>query len=56
MNKEVAIWIIIALSMTIGIWSTYHLGDDNVVEEISEQIIKEESGIEIDLSPNTPER
>lgn len=33
----------------------FHLPDDNPVEEISEEIIKEETGINVDLSPKSPE-
>jgi len=34
----------------------FHLPDDNPVEEISEEIIKEETGITVDLSPTSKEK
>ncbi len=53
MNKLIFIVIIIAL---LGLISSYFLGDDNKIEQISEEIIKQNTGIEIDLSPNSPEK
>lgn len=29
---------------------------DNVVEEIVEEVIEEKTGVDVDLSPNTPEK
>jgi len=47
---------VIALYVGIlGYYSTVLLGDDNPVEEISEEIIKEETGLDIDLTPSSPE-
>ena len=37
----------------VGIASFYFLGADNPVEEEMENIIKDETGIKIDLSPTT---
>ena len=48
-------YAIVIAAFLIGIISVYLLGSDNIVEEISEEIIKEETGIEIDLTPNTSE-
>ncbi len=47
---------IVFLSVVIGFASIYILGNDNSIEEISEEIIKQETGIDIDLSPNTPKK
>ena len=47
---------IVIIAVIIGVISVYMLGNDNPVEEISEKIIKEETGIEIDLTPSTPEK
>lgn len=33
----------------------FHAKDDNVIEELVEMEIKEESGLDVDLSPETPE-
>jgi len=32
-----------------------HLKDDNLVEEVVEEVIKNKSGIDIDFTPNSPE-
>jgi len=47
--------IIIILAIIIGLGSTYFLGDDNPVEEVSEKVIQEETGVNIDLTPNSSE-
>jgi len=47
---------VIALYVGIlGYYSTVLLGDDNPIEEISEEIIKKETGIDIDLTPHSHE-
>lgn len=48
--------LVIALALVIGVCSIYFMGADNVVEEISEEIIKAKTGQDIDLSPNSPEQ
>jgi hypothetical protein len=48
-------YFIVFLVAVIGACSIYFLGNDNPIEEISEEIIKQETGLDIDLSPNTPE-
>jgi hypothetical protein len=47
--------IIVAVCAIGGIISDRYLGDDNQIEEAAEAIIKEETGINIDLSPKSPE-
>ncbi|HNU60724.1 MAG TPA: hypothetical protein PKL04_00840 [Methanofastidiosum sp.] len=49
-------YMILILVVIIGLGSVYFYGDDNVVEEISEEIIKQETGIDIDLTPSSPEK
>jgi len=53
MNKNM--WIIITTAATafiIGMSSIFFLGEDNPIEELSEEIIEHITGIEeIDLSP-----
>lgn len=44
--------LIIAL---IGFISVYFYGDDNPIEEVSEYVIKEETGMDIDLTPKSLE-
>lgn len=46
-------YFLILLVVLMGVVSTYVLGDDNPIEEYSEEIIKEETGIDIDLTPNS---
>lgn len=48
---------IVAGSVIVGIASTiiFKLKKDNPVEEIAEEVIKEKTGMSIDLSPNSPE-
>lgn len=47
--------IVVILIVILGVGSVYFLGDDNPVEEICEEIIEEETGIKIDLTPNSLE-
>ncbi len=47
---------IVLLAVIIGLGSIYFLGNDNPIEEISEEIIKEEIGLDVDLSPDTSEK
>lgn len=49
-------YMILILVVIIGLGSVYFYGDDNAVEEISEDILKQETGIDIDLTPSTPEK
>jgi len=46
---------IVAVVLLVGILSAYLFGNDNPLEEISEEIIKEETGLEIDLTPSSLE-
>lgn len=48
---------IIVAALVVGI-ASYTIGgmkEDNAIEEISEDVIKQRTGIDVDLSPNTPE-
>lgn len=47
--------IALGLITACGLLSTKFLGDDNPVEEASEEIIEDITGVEIDLSPESPE-
>lgn len=49
-------YMILILVVIIGLASVYFYGDDNAVEEISEEILKEETGIDIDLTPASLEK
>jgi hypothetical protein len=47
--------IIISVAAIIGYVSYQFVGADNKVEETCEEVIKAESGIDVDLSKSTPE-
>lgn len=49
-------YMILILVVIIGLGSVYFYGDDNAVEEISEEILKGETGIDIDLTPSSLEK
>jgi len=49
-------YMILILVVIIGLGSVYFYGDDNAVEEISEEILKQETGIDIDLTPSSLEK
>ncbi len=57
--KEIIIKILtskyslLAIIILLGFFSTYLLGDDNPIEELSEEFIKEETGLDIDLTPKS---
>lgn len=55
MTKYHVLGIITAFSLLAGIASFYFWGDDNPVEEACEDLINDEIGIDIDLSPSSPE-
>ena len=46
-------YFIVLVVTLIGISSNYFLHGDNAIEEISEEIIKEETGVDIDLTPES---
>jgi uncharacterized protein YpmB len=48
--------IVVILVVILGISSAYFLGDDNPVEETSEEVIKAQTGIDVDLTPKSPEK
>lgn len=47
--------VIVAVALLAGMGSRLFLKDDNVIEEVAEQLIKDKTGVDIDLSPNSPE-
>ena len=49
-------YMILILVVIIGLGSVYFYGDDNAIEEISEEILKQETGIDIDLTPSSSEK
>ena len=43
-------YFLILIVALIGITSNYFLGDNNPIEEITEEIIKDETGLDIDFN------
>ena len=48
-------YFIALAAIIIGLLSAYFWYPDNPIEEISEIIIEEETGVNIDLTPTSPE-
>ena len=48
--------VIISLCALGGIISSLYLGDDNPIEELLEKVIEEETGVDVDLTPSSPEK
>lgn len=48
--------VVVAAAAGIGYISAKFLGDDNPVEEASEEVIKAGTGADIDLTPASPEK
>lgn len=40
----------------VGVGSSWYLGDDNQVEEMAESYIENKTGVDLDLSPTSPEK
>lgn len=55
MDKFLIVSIIVASAWLISLISYYFLGSDNPVEEACEDVIKDETGVDVDLTPGTPE-
>lgn len=56
-NKKVSVTLTsILFAVLVGCVSYYLLGPDNIIEEKCEEIIKKDTGLNIDLSPSTPEK
>ena len=49
-------YFVVLAAIIIGLLSAYFWYQDNPVEEISEKVIEEQTGINIDLSPETSEK
>lgn len=47
---------ILLICFIAGAGSIYFLGPDNAVEETAEEVIKKQTGVDVDLSPSTPEK
>jgi len=53
-GKFISLGIIIIVALFVYT-SIYFFGPDNIFEEKTEEVIKEKTGLDIDLSPSTPE-
>lgn len=49
-------YFIVLAAIIIGLLSAYFWYSDNPVEEISEEIIEKQTGVKVDLTPQTPEK
>lgn len=47
------IGLIVIISLIIGYISVLALGNDNPIEEAAEDVIKEETGISLELTPDS---
>lgn len=54
--KPIHIVITVVIVSIIGVSSAIILGKDNPVEEIAEDIIKKETGIDVDLTVDSAEK
>lgn len=54
MDKFLIVSIIVDSIWRISLISYCFLGSDNPVEEACEEIIKDETGVDVDLTPGTP--
>jgi len=48
----VIVLAITALTLCLGLVSTIYIGNDNPVEQACEAVIKQQTGVTIDLSPD----
>ena len=51
----IVILSIVLVCVAAGLISTHFIGNDNPIEEVAEKIIEDQTGIPIDLSPQSPE-
>ena len=51
----IALLIGLAALATVGYFSHKYLGHDNAVEEKIEEVVKEKTGLNVDLTPDTKE-
>lgn len=51
-----ALIVMTAVGAALGFKYWVSAPDDNAVEEIAEEVIKKETGVDVDLTPNSPEK
>lgn len=47
--------ILVGTAILVGVASSFWMQPDGIVEEVCEEIIEGQTGLNIDLSPSTPE-
>jgi hypothetical protein len=52
----VALFVVSALVAGIGSRVAFNMKDDNPIEEAAEKVIQDKTGIDVDLTPNSPEK
>lgn len=52
MNVHIILIMIVAIVAIAGIVSVKYLGDGNPIEKIAEEVIKEETGLDVNLTPS----
>jgi hypothetical protein len=56
MKKTIFIFLVVSLTGCSYLNKEMGLKDDNCLEELGEAVLKAETGIDIDLTPSTPEK
>ncbi len=49
-------YFVVIAAIIIGLLSAYFWYHDNPIEEVSEKIIEDQTGFDIDLTPQNPEK
>lgn len=52
----VIVLVVVGIAAAAAVISSCFLGPDNPVEESAEAVIKEQTGLDLDLSPSSPEK
>lgn len=52
----IAFFIIGFTSIGLHMFLPTYFREDNIIEEVAEEILKKETGIDIDITPNSPEK
>jgi len=50
-DLSLVIIIVVGICVAVGVTSVYFLGPNNEVEKVAEEVIKDETGLNIDLTP-----
>lgn len=48
--------LIVCVCLVVSLIARKFLGDDNVIEETAEDIVKQQTGLDVDFSPENPEK